>query len=185
MHNFYSIAVRNKNVTPMKISTYLFLFISVSVFAQSKVGTVDIDFVLSKMPELPSVQKQIEDYGKELDGDFSEKYDAYNALVQEYTDGEAGFTIAQKQTKQQEILNAETELGKFQENGAKLINIRRDELLRPLYQKIGVSLEKLAKEQGYTQVLQLDNSVVYADNTYDLTLAILKDLGITIEEPKE
>ena len=49
----------------MKAIKILFIFISVSSFAQSKVGTIDIDFILSKMPELPAIQKQIEDYGKE------------------------------------------------------------------------------------------------------------------------
>jgi outer membrane protein len=169
----------------MRILTILFLFISFSVFAQTKVGTVDVDFILSKMPELPAVQKQVEDYGKQLDADFNKKYEAYNALVKNYTEGEAGFTIAQKKTKQDEIIAAEDDLNKMQQNGSKLLSIRRDELVRPLYQKIGVSLEKIAKADGYTQVLQLDNSVVYADNTYDITLTILKDLGITIEETKE
>ena len=169
----------------MKISTILFLFITITGVSQSKVGTVDVDFILSNMPELPAIQKQIEEYGKELDAEFNKNLDAYNAMVKEYTDGEVGFTIAQKKTKQEEIVNSENELNKFQQNGSKLINLRRDDLLRPLYQKIGVSLEKIAAAEGYTQVLQLDNLVVYADNAYDITLTILKDLGITIEETKE
>jgi outer membrane protein len=169
----------------MKISTILFLFITITGVSQSKVGTVDVDFILSNMPELPAIQKQIEEYGKELDAEFNKNLEAYNALVKEYTDGEVGFTIAQKKTKQEEIVNSESELNKFQQNGSKLINLRRDDLLRPLYQKIGVSLEKIAAAEGYTQVLQLDNMVVYADNAYDITLTILKDLGITIEETKE
>ncbi len=166
----------------MKIFKILFLFISVTAFAQTKVGTVDVDFILSKMPELPAIQKQIEDYGKELDTEFNKNLEAYNALVEAYTNGEAGFTIAQKKTKQEEILNAENELNKFQQNGTKLINIKRDELVRPLYQKIGVALEKVSKEESFTQVLQLDATIVYADNNYDLTIKVLKELGITIEE---
>lgn len=169
----------------MKISTILFLFITITGVSQSKVGTVDVDFILSNMTELPAIQKQIEEYGKELDVEFNKNLEAYNALVKEYTDGEVGFTIAQKKTKQEEIVNSENELNKFQQNGSKLINLRRDELLRPLYQKIGASLEKIAAAEGYTQILQLDNIVVYADNSYDITLTILKDLGITIEESKE
>ena len=169
----------------MKISTILFLFITITGVSQSKVGTVDVDFILSNMPELPAIQKQIEEYGKELDVEFNKNLEAYNAMVKEYTDGEVGFTIAQKKTKQEEIVNSENELNKFQQNGSKLINLKRDDLLRPLYQKIGVSLEKIAAAEGYTQVLQLDNLVVYADNAYDITLTILKDLGITLEETKE
>lgn len=169
----------------MRITTILLLFISFTAVSQSKVGTVDIDFILSKMPELPEVQKQIEEYGKELDAEFNKNLESYNTMVEEYTEGEIAFTIAQRKSKQEEIVNAENELNKFQQNGSKLINLKRDELLRPLYQKIGVSLEKIAAAEGYTQVLQLDNSVVYADNNYDITLLILSDLGIKIEESED
>lgn len=166
----------------MKIINILFLIISLSSFAQSKVGTIDIDFVLSKMPEISGVQQQIEAYGKELDTEFNKNLESYNTLVKAYTDGEAGYAETIKKEKQGEILKAENELGKFRQNGAKLINIKRDELVRPLYQKIGVALEKVAKTEGFTQVLQIDESVVYLDNTYDLTVKVLKELGVTITE---
>ena len=166
----------------MKAIKILFIFISVSSFAQSKVGTIDIDFILSKMPELPAIQKQIEDYGKELDVDFNKNLDSYNALVKSYNDGETGFSEEVKTEKQTEILTAENDLGKFQENGTKLISIKRDDLVRPLYQKIGVALEKIAKTEGYTQVVQIDKNIVYLDNNYDLTLLVLKELGIELKE---
>ncbi|PKA82066.1 periplasmic chaperone for outer membrane proteins Skp [Ulvibacter sp. MAR_2010_11] len=169
----------------MKLVKLVFLFISVTAFSQSKVGTIDVDFVLSKMPELPALQKQIEDYGKQLDVDFNKKMEVYNALVTAYTAEEQGLTIAQKKTKQDEILKAEDEVNLFQQNGTKLLNIRRDELVRPLYQKIGVSLEKIAKAEAFTQVLELDERVVYVDHNYDLTIKVLADLGISIEEKKE
>lgn len=166
----------------MKMMKLLFLFVSISSFAQSKVGTVDIDFILSQMPELVTVQKQVEDYGKELDVDFKKNMDAYNLLINEYSENEATFSDTLKKVKQEAIITAENDLGKFQQNGTKLLNIRRDELLRPLYQKIGVSLGKVAKENAYTQVLQIDEYIVYLDNELDLTLQILKDLGIEVKE---
>lgn len=165
----------------MKLIKIFFLFVSISSFAQSKVGTVDIDFILSQMPELTSVQAQVEDYGKELDVDFKKNMDAYNVLIKAYTDNESTFTDAVKKEKQDAIITAENDLGKFQQNGSKLLNIRRDELLRPLYQKIGVALDKVAKAGGYTQVLQIDEYIVYLDNTLDITMSILKELGIEVK----
>ncbi len=164
----------------MKIIKLLFLFVSISSFAQSKVGTIDIDFIISKMPELTSVQKQLDDYKKELDVDFKKNMDAYNALIKAYTDNEVTFTIAVKKQKQDEIVTAENDLGKFQQNGTKLISIRRDALLSPLYKKLGVALGKIAKEKAYTQVLQIDEYLVYLDNDFDLTIQVLEELGVEI-----
>lgn len=165
----------------MKLMKLLFLFVSISSFAQSKVGTIDIDFILSQMPELTSVQTQVQDYGKELDVDFKKNMDAYNVLIKAYTDNEATFTDAVKKEKQEAIITAENDMGKFQQNGSKLLNIRRDELLRPLYKKIGLALDKVAKAGGYTQILQIDEYIVYLDNRLDLTVPVLKELGIEVK----
>ena len=165
----------------MKMVKLFFLLVSISSFAQSKVGTIDIDFIISKMPEITNVQQQLVDYKAELDVDFNKNMEAYNALIKEYKDNEVTFTIAVKKQKQDEIITAENDLGKFQQNGTKLISIRRDALLAPLYQKIGVALGKVAKENAYTQVLQIDEYLVYLDNDFDLTMQVLKELGVEIE----
>jgi len=166
----------------MKIVKFLFLFLCISGFAQSKVGTVDIDFIISKMPELPAAQLQIETYGKGLDADLNKKLQAYNEIIEAYKAGQAGYTEELKVQKQQEIASAEQDINKFQQNGTQLVNIKRDEVLRPLYAKIGDALDKVSKAEAYTQVFQIDNSLVYLDNNYDLTLKVLKELGIEVKE---
>jgi outer membrane protein len=165
----------------MKIIKFFFLFVSISSFAQSKVGTIDIDFIITKMPEITDVQKELDDYKAELDVDFKKNMDAYNELIKAYTDNEVTYTIAVKKQKQDEIIAAENDLGKFQQNGTKLLSIRRDALLGPLYQKIGVALGKVAQENAFTQVLQIDEYIVYLDDKLDLTVQVLKELGVEIK----
>jgi outer membrane protein len=165
----------------MKMMKLFFLFVSISSFAQSKVGTIDIDFIITKMPEITEVQKQLDAYKAELDVDFKKNMDAYNTLIKSYTDNEVTYTIAVKKQKQDEIIAAENDLGKFQQNGSKLLSIRRDALLGPLYQKVGVALGKVAKENAFTQVLQIDEYIVYLDDKLDLTVQVLKELGVEIE----
>jgi len=165
----------------MKLFKILFLFICVSSVAQSKVGTIDVDYIISKLPELTTIQSQLEVYGKDLDAQMSTKLKAYEAAAQAYQAGEAGFTNEVKVAKQQEILQLEEDISKFQSNGSTLVNLKRDELLRPSYQKIGKSLEKIAKAQGYTQVLQIGSNLAYIDPAYDLTIPVMNDLGIKDE----
>jgi len=166
----------------MKIIKVLFLFICVSSFAQSKVGTIDIDFVLSKMPQLKEVQKEVELYGGQLDKDLTAKITAYEALVKTYQDNEANYTLIQKKEKQDEIVETEQDITKFQQNGAKLIGLKREDFLRPLYTKIGESVEKIAAQEGFTQILQINETVVYLDKELDITLKVIKDLGIILKE---
>jgi outer membrane protein len=166
----------------MKVLKIAILFIGISSFAQSKVGVVDINYILSKMPEISNVQKQVEAYGAKMDSTLNLKVDQYKKLADEYKTGEATFTDAQKKEKQTAMLNMQSDIQKFQQNGSKLMEIKRNEYLKPLYQKIGVALDKIAKAQGYTQVMQSTDDVVYLDPNYDLTLPILKEMGITVKE---
>ena len=170
----------------MKWITMTFLMLTAVSFAQTegatKVGTIDIDYILSQMPEINDVAKQVEEYGKGLDAQLKKKYDEYQALLKDFTDNRISLTVAQQKTRQDTLLARETDINRFQQNGQRLIALQREEYLQPLYKKIGDALEQLAQEQGYTQVLQRDATLVYIDNRHDLTLAVLKAMGI---EPKQ
>ncbi len=163
----------------LKIALFL---IGLTTFAQGKVGAVDIDYILSKMPEMTQVQTELELYGKQLDVDLNKKVEEYKKLADAYKAGEATFTPAQKKEKQDAILDLEADIQKFQQNGAKLMEIKQQEALKPLYKKIGEALEKVAKTQNYTQVTQTTQDIVYLDPNYDLTVPILLDMGIKVEE---
>lgn len=167
----------------MKFLKIAILFIGISSLAQSKVGAVDVDYILSQMPEMTTVQQQMELYGNQLDADLNKKVEEYKKLVEAYRTGEAKFSEEQKKEKQTELMELEQDIQKFQQNGVKLMDIKQQEYLKPLYQKIGNALEKIAKAQNYTQVMQTTADVVYLDPNYDLTVPILNELGILV--PKE
>lgn len=164
----------------MKFLKIAILFIGMSSLAQGKVGAVDIDYILAQMPETTTVQQQMDLYGNQLDIDLNKKVDEYKKLVEAYQTGEAKFSEAQKKEKQTELMEMEQDIQKFQQNGVKLMDIKQQEQLKPLYQKIGSALEKVAKAQNYTQVVQTSENMVYLDPNYDLTVLILNELGILI-----
>lgn len=169
----------------MKFLKIAILFIGLSAFSQGKVGGVDIDFILSNMPEMTTVQEQLETYANQMDADLNKKIDTYKTLAEAYKEGELEFTIAQRKEKQNQLINLESDIQKFQQNGAKLMDIKQKEFLQPLYNKISVALEKVAKAQGYTQVMQTTVDMVYLDPNYNLTVPILTEMGITLKEPTQ
>ncbi|QAA81135.1 OmpH family outer membrane protein [Aequorivita sp. H23M31] len=161
------------------------LFIGISTFAQGKVGVIDIDYILANMPEMTNAQEQLSTYGAQLDSDLNKKIDEYKTLADAYQAGEAEFTIAQKKDKKTDLINLENDIQKFQQNGKALMEIKQQEVLQPLYKKIGDALEKVAKAQAYTQVVQTNADIVYLDPNYDLTDSIIKEMGITIKPVEE
>lgn len=159
------------------------LFMAATSFAQTKVGTIDPDFILAKMPELTTVQNALKEYNLDLEKQLKAKLDAYDANLSAANEKIATMSEADKAAKQEELAGLENDIAKFRQNGTQLVQLKQNELVQPLYKKIGDALNEIAKAQGYTQVLTVgnNNSIAYLDPAYDLTNAVLTKLGIAIE----
>lgn len=150
---------------------------------QTKVGTVNINVLVSQLPEIASVQKGVQDYGKELEADLKLKLDAYKKEVEEANKKFETLSPQDKEKKQQEIIQLENDIQKFRQNGAQLIQIRQDELMRPLYQKVAKVVAEVSQANQYTQIFTLDgNELAYVDPKFDITMLVAAKLGIKLEQ---
>ncbi|PHR97663.1 MAG: outer membrane chaperone Skp [Leeuwenhoekiella sp.] len=160
-------------------------FVSLSAMAQSKVGTIDSDLVIASLDEVAQVQKDLEAYGADLDRQFKELVSKYQAAVEAYQKVEATATENDKKKKQEEIVGMEQDIQRFRQNSQGLIQIKQNELMQPLYQKVGQALDAVAREQNYTQVLTLNAGVAYFDPALDITDDVAKKLGVTLKSGEE
>ena len=167
-----------------RITLLLLLLVSITSFSQSKVGTINTEFVISKMPQLEEVRTKMQDYNKELSQKIQKKYTEYQELVQKFEEEKDSLNDVMKKIRQNEIYDAEESINKLQKNSQELARVKRDELMRPLYEKIGVAIENIVKREGYTQIFNENNGLVYGSPEHDLTEEVLTELGIEIEKPE-
>ncbi|MDN6279769.1 MAG: OmpH family outer membrane protein [Psychroflexus sp.] len=153
-----------------------------SMSAQSKVGTINNEYILSQMPEIKDIETKLKAYGEELDEGIQNKYDAYKKIVEDYNESGEEITKVVRTSREKKITQMENDLQKLQKNSSKLLQIRQDELMRPLYQKIGTALEKIVKKEGYTQVFNENQSMIYIDPDYDLTIKVMEEIGLEIPD---
>lgn len=157
---------------------------SLSVEAQTKVGTIDAEFIMSQMPEVTSVEEGLKTYNTKLQEDLQATIKKYEDLVANYQTNSATFTEEEKATKESEIIALETDIKSFRQKASTLMQIRRNELTQPLYVKIDEAMKVIVAEEKYTQIFNTSiNGMAYADEKYDITEAVMKKLGI--ELPKE
>lgn len=162
--------------------TFCVLFIAFNIQSQTKTGTIDVDFILLQMPEIEGVQKNLQEYGVSLDNQMEVKMRDYQKKLDEYNAQVNSMTEQQMQEKQTEIFTLEDDISKFRQNGLQLMRLREDELKRPLFQKIAEALDVVANEQQYTQIFNTstDSNIVFLNPNYDVTLAVLKKMGIEV-----
>lgn len=156
-----------------------FTLFSVSANCQSKVGTVNVNDILIKLPELTEVENAVITYKSDLEATLNEKATTYKNKVELFKKNAATYSDVMKKTMSEELYNLENDIKKFQQNGGKLTQLRQEELLRPLYNKISEMIAVVAKEQNYTQILTVDgNEFAYADVKFDITTLVKTKLGI-------
>lgn len=167
----------------LKITVILITFISMFSMAQTKVGTINSDYIINFMPESKIVLKLTAAYGAKLDSSFSIKLETFKVKLADYKAKEKDMGPLEKKTIQQELSELEQDIQKYQKNGNTLMGLKRDELMRPLYQKLNEATALVSKANGYTQVLTTTgNQFAYIDNKFDITGLVIKHLGITIPE---
>ena len=170
----------------LKIIVLFITFISTLTIAQSKVGTIDSDYVMGIMPETKRVMELTQRYGAILDSSFTIKVEDFKVKLEDYKSKEQGMGELEKKTIQNELAGLDQDIKKYQKNGNTLMGLKRDELMRPLYTKLSEAIAIVAKENGYTQILTITgNEFAYIDSKFDVTELVIKNLGITIPEPKQ
>lgn len=160
------------------------LITSFSLQAQTKVGTIDAEFILSQMPEIATVEEGIKTYNTKLQEDLQTTIKKYEEMIASYQANNATFTEEEKAAKESEIISAENDIKNFRQKASVLMQVRRNELTQPLYEKMDVAMKAVIEKEKYTQVFNTSiNGMAYADEKYDITEAVMKNLGI--ELPKE
>ncbi len=160
------------------ITFFTALICSVSI-AQTKTGTIDSDYIINIMPEAKVVIERSQSYGARLDSLFSIKMEEYQIRVKDFREKEKEMGELMKKTLIKEIGGLEQDMKKYQDNGNKLMQLKQDELMRPLYKKLNEAINAVAKENGYTLILTTaGNQFAYMDKNHDITKKVIAKLGL-------
>lgn len=170
----------------LKISLLFIALITSINYGQTKVGTINNDYVLNLMPEAKIVIKMSQDYGAKLDSTFSIKINEFKLKFEDYKKKEKEMGDLEKKVAQTELNKLDQEVQQYKKNGETLMTLKRDELMRPLYAKLNKVISEICKENGYSQILTTTgNQFAYIDPKYDITELVIKKLGIEIPKTEE
>lgn len=141
-----------------KITFALFILIAAlvthnTVLAQDKIAYINTQELIQSMPEMREALKQLEDLSKSYESDIQQKLASYQAKVQQYDSEAATKTDAENQARIKEVEQLQKELAKFRDDATADISKKRDELLKPIYDKARTAVEAVAEKQGINYVL--------------------------------
>lgn len=150
--------------------------------AQTKVGTIDAEYILGQMPEISQVEDGLKAYNTELQAELQTTIKKYEELVAAYQANNSTFKEEEKTAKESEIMEVENEIKNFRQKASVLVQMKRNELTQPFYVKIDEAMKAVITAQGYTQIFNTGaNGLAFADPKFDITDAVLEKLGIAVK----
>jgi len=171
-------------VKTIKLILPLFLLVTSILWSQQpqvKIGVVDSEIILSQLPEYKQAQDKLNEIVKKWQAELDSLSMNYQEKLDNYRKQEAMMTEEVKFKEQQDLMKLEQEIynfrqRKFGQQGD--FAMEQDRLLSPIKQNIIKAIEKVAKEEKVTLVLDKAGEVVvlYSDPSYDLTFKVLDQL---------
>ncbi|MDG2432246.1 OmpH family outer membrane protein [Flavobacterium sp.] len=143
--------------------------------AQTKTAHVDVSEIMSKMPAMLDAQKQLEKLSGTYDTDYKKMVEEYQAKLKKYEAEAATVTDAVNGDRSKEVQDMQKRIVDFRDNAQKELQQKESDIVKPLMEKVRLSIQKVGKAKGFQYVLD-GSTLLLADGT-DLTADVKKDLG--------
>jgi len=157
-----------------------------AVWAQQKIGYVDTEYVLKKMPEYTTVQQKLDKLEQQWRQEIEKKRKEVQKLEQEFEARELLYTEEERTRKQEAIEKARKEVEQLRQQyfgpDGQLYS-RQQELMRPIQKRVLEAAESVATDAGYDYIVDKKGETLflYAKAEHDLSDRVLRELGINVE----
>jgi outer membrane protein len=168
----------------MKKSLLVFGFLITALFgAAQKYAVVDTRYILDKMPEYRNAQQQLDVMAATWQQQIDSMQTALDRLYREFDAEQVMLTAELKKRKEDQLFNKEKELRDLQRKRFGFegdLFRKRQELVKPVQDKVYNAIQKLAASRGYDFVLDKSEgiTIIFADPKLDKSEEVLKELGI-------
>ena len=160
---------------------FVFSVFALSAFAQ-KVGHVNTGILLEGMSEVKAADTQLEALQKQLIAKGESMVKAFQAEYQAVVaDVNAGkLTPKQQQDKQAILQKKQQEIQVFEQQVQTDIGKKREELLKPILDKVDNAIKAVGKESGFLFIFDtaIPNVILFADEPLDVTDRVKAKLGL-------
>ena len=154
------------------------LFIGTQVSAQTKVAHIDVQALMTSMPEMKTAQDQMKKIQETYDKDYKNMVTEYQTKLQKYEQESATAGDALNETRTKEMQDMGNRIQQFQQTAQKELGQKEMDLIKPIMEKAQKAIQKVAKAKGVNYVLDATTgSGVLFTEGIDLLADVKKELG--------
>ena len=162
----------------------MFLFLTLMSFGQ-KYAFINSEYILSNMPEYKEAQAELNRLAVQWQKEIEAKFASIDSMYKKYQVESITMPEQIKKSREDAIIAEEKaakdlQKKRFGQDGD--LFKKREELVKPIQDRVISTVNDYAKEKGYAFVFDSagDMTIIYADPKWDINSAILQKLGISV-----
>ena len=161
---------------------FLFSLASLAVNAQ-RYAIIDSKYILDKVPEYKEAQKKLDNFSEIWQKELDQRQAAMDKMYKDYDAEQVMLTDVLKKKREDELYNKERELRDLQKRRFGFegdLFKKRQELIKPIQDRVYNAIQKLAVEKLYDFILDKSEgiTVIFADPKLDKSDDVLRNMGV-------
>jgi outer membrane protein len=153
-----------------------------SIATAQKIGYINTETILNKIPSYKTAQGQLERQRQEYQKEVEAGYQKVDELYKAYQADKVLLTEDMKKRREDEVINKEQAVKELQrkyfgQDGT--LAKKTEELLKPLQDKVANAVKEVATDDGYGIIIDVANNptVVFSNPRYDISDKVIGKLG--------
>lgn len=148
-----------------------------------KYAIIDTRYILDKLPDYKIAQKQLDDITAGWQKDIDEKQAALDKMYKDYEAEQVMLSEDLRKKREDQLFNKEKDLRDLQRKRFGFegdLFKKRQELVKPIQDKVYNAVQRIAVTRGYDFVLDKSEgiTIIFADPKLDKSEDVLKELGV-------
>lgn len=138
------------------------------------IGVVDVEAIVKEMPEATQADVQLKAMQQQLNDTLITMQEDFMAKVDEYQKQKSLMPPEKQQQEEQALKQLENQILQFRDQKFQEIQQMREEYLNPIREKMLQAINKVAKEENLSLVLDKTSpAVLYTLDKFDITFRVL------------
>ena len=170
-----------KNLAKKTIAALSFMLLLGFTTNAQRIAYVDVNKILESIAEYNEAQEELDRLASKWRQDIAQEYDVIKGLYNRYQAEQVLLSDEARKQREEEIMEKEKEVremqkDKFGPEGS--LFKRRQELVRPIQDKVYAAIEEYAQDRGYDFIFDKSGAagIIFSNPQYDKTEDILKSL---------
>ncbi|HHT22903.1 MAG TPA: OmpH family outer membrane protein [Bacteroidales bacterium] len=169
-----------------KIALLLLAVLPMGLMAQNqKIGHVNSQEIFALMPEVETIQKQLNDIGTEWEEILDKMQQELTAQIKDFQDKQATMSESIKQARMAELQDREQRIANTRQQAQLDVMKKQEELLAPIREKITKAISDVATENNYAYIFDMASQTIVHTGAAanDITPLVKKKLNLTDKKP--